>query len=154
MFKCDCGRSFVTKQGLGQHKTYCGKNKIGVDGGYQYYIGNNGEKVYIHREVLEKKIGRKLLPHEIAHHKDHDKQNNNPDNLEVKNKITHGKVHCKKEEMFGIKNINSKLNPILVKEIRYKAEQGQTFTSIGKQYNIDRRTVSNIFYRKSWKHVL
>lgn len=33
--------------------------------------------------VLEEKIGRKLLPGEVAHHIDHDKLNDSPDNLEL-----------------------------------------------------------------------
>lgn len=36
-----------------------------------------------HRLVLEKKIGRYLLPTEDVHHKDENKANNDPDNLEL-----------------------------------------------------------------------
>jgi len=38
---------------------------------------------YEHRLVAEEKIGRQLLPNELVHHKDENKQNNSPDNLEV-----------------------------------------------------------------------
>jgi hypothetical protein len=36
-----------------------------------------------HRLVMEKKIGRYLLPHEVVHHIDDNKTNNHPDNLEL-----------------------------------------------------------------------
>jgi hypothetical protein len=36
-----------------------------------------------HRLVAEQILGRYLQPQEVVHHKDGDKQNNNPDNLEV-----------------------------------------------------------------------
>jgi hypothetical protein len=38
-------------------------------------------RVYQHRLVMEEKIGRYLLPEEVVHHIDEDKQNNHPDNL-------------------------------------------------------------------------
>ncbi len=36
-----------------------------------------------HRLVAERKLGRYLCPEEVAHHKDGNKQNNRPDNIEV-----------------------------------------------------------------------
>lgn len=47
-----------------------------------------------HRTVMEQKLGRKLLPGEIVHHKDEDKKNNHPDNLEVKTRSQHAKDHA------------------------------------------------------------
>jgi len=40
-----------------------------------------GKMVLFHRLILEEKLGRYLLPNEIAHHIDFDKTNNDPDNL-------------------------------------------------------------------------
>lgn len=39
--------------------------------------------VRVHRAVMESYLGRKLLPTEIVHHKDHNKMNNSIDNLEL-----------------------------------------------------------------------
>ena len=39
-----------------------------------------------HRVVMEKKIGRYLTAQEVVHHKDKNKQNNSPDNLELYDK--------------------------------------------------------------------
>lgn len=50
-----------------------------------------------HRLVLARKLGRPLLKHETVHHKDGDRGNNHPDNLELR-VGRHGKgateVHC------------------------------------------------------------
>lgn len=45
-----------------------------------------GERVYEHRYVLMKKLGRKLRKHEEGHHKDHNPLNNKPSNIELKEK--------------------------------------------------------------------
>jgi len=44
---------------------------------------NSSGYVRQHRLVVEKKLGRFLLPTEVVHHKDGDPKNNHPDNLEV-----------------------------------------------------------------------
>lgn len=49
---------------------------------------------HMHRVVAEQKIGRALLPGEVVHHKDGDKWNNNPDNLEVMTQSEHARIHC------------------------------------------------------------
>ena len=36
-----------------------------------------------HRKILEKKLGRKLRADEETHHKDHNPENGDPDNLEA-----------------------------------------------------------------------
>lgn len=46
-----------------------------------------------HRTVAERLLGRPLLPGEIVHHKDHDKRNNRPDNLEVMTQAEHARLH-------------------------------------------------------------
>ena len=38
---------------------------------------------YVHRWVEEKKLGRKLKPDEVVHHRDGNKLNNSPTNLKV-----------------------------------------------------------------------
>ena len=47
------------------------------------HCSKHTKKVYKHRLVMEKMIGRYLLPDEVVHHKDNDPQNNAPSNLEL-----------------------------------------------------------------------
>ena len=46
-----------------------------------------------HRVVMENHLGRMLESNEIVHHKDHNKNNNTIDNLEVMTVAEHTKLH-------------------------------------------------------------
>lgn len=48
----------------------------------------------VHRWVAEKKLGRELRPGEVVHHKDRNKDNNDPDNLWVfSSQEEHDRMH-------------------------------------------------------------
>jgi len=55
-------------------KTYVSKK------GYRKFKGSGK---LVHRWVEEKKLGRRLKPNEVVHHKDGNPLNNSPDNLKV-----------------------------------------------------------------------
>lgn len=57
------------------------------------YMLNNKTKEYAHREVMVKKLGRKLKRGEIVHHLDGNKLNNDPANLKVISRESHIKEH-------------------------------------------------------------
>ena len=72
-------------------------------GGYRYartdppHPKRNAMGLYpLHRVLMENKLGRLLDLGEDVHHKDDDKTNDDPDNLEVKTKSAHAKHHRKK----------------------------------------------------------
>lgn len=54
-----------------------------------------GSHTYVHREIAEEMLGRHLRSDEIVHHKDGNKHNNNPENLEVMTRSEHTKLHHK-----------------------------------------------------------
>lgn len=56
----------------------------------------------VHQWAAEKKLGRKLKPGEVVHHKDRNKSNNNPANLHVfSSQQAHWKAHKKDASLFG-----------------------------------------------------
>ena len=52
------------------------------------------------RQKLEKKLGRKLKPGEICHHKDHNPENDAEDNLEAITKEGHDILHFKGKDAY------------------------------------------------------
>jgi len=74
------------------------KNKIRAT--HILYSGKKGypktNHKHTHRLIAAEKLGRKLKIGEIVHHKDGDKQNYSPDNLEVlKSQKEHANLHFK-----------------------------------------------------------
>jgi hypothetical protein len=57
-----------------------------------------------HRKVVELLIKRKLTSEEVVHHRDHDRKNNDIDNLILFNNDAEHKAFENKERQFGITN--------------------------------------------------
>lgn len=55
-----------------------------------------GRKTQVHRLVMEKHVGRKLMFGEIVHHKDRNKLNNTLSNLELVTPKRHAEIHLLK----------------------------------------------------------
>lgn len=68
--------------------------RVGVD----HHLADVRGYAYEHRLVAEEKLGRRLLPGEIAHHDDEQKANNAPNNIEPLTRAEHGKRHRKHDD--------------------------------------------------------
>lgn len=70
-------------------------NKVCDSSGYVYlYSFDYSMMVPEHRRVMSKSVGRKLGPHEIVHHIDGNKQNNDISNLIILGKSEHSRIHA------------------------------------------------------------
>ncbi len=71
--------------------------------GYVRVAGNR----HLHRIVAEQALGRPLQPGEIVHHRDGNKLNNDPSNLEVfASHAAHALHHATERLALGIDNLN------------------------------------------------
>lgn len=91
-----CGQSFTPtfnrKRGTPFCSIPCANMGKPIKGPYRKM--RQGKKVVaVHRVVAEQKIGRKLTPCEVVHHRDHQKPNNSPSNLEVLSNSEHSRQH-------------------------------------------------------------
>lgn len=90
------------KKNIGKSKLGKGKGFSKKPSGYiEITMGENKGRLQ-HVLVVEKIIGRRLMANECVHHKDEDKTNNDPSNLQLMTKSDHASHHAKE----NIKNRN------------------------------------------------
>ena len=81
----------MLKRGAGNWKW---KGGTYLERGYRFILTERGH-VQEHRVVMEQVLGRPLTDQERVHHKDGDKLNNDPANLELlPSQSEHGKLHA------------------------------------------------------------
>lgn len=101
--------------------------------GYRYFTINY-KVISEHRFVMEQHLGRKLLPSEHVHHRDHDGLNNSLSNLVVLDAIAHNREH----------------HPLTWDLERAKAmrAEGRNFREIGRALGIDGTCIREAFTRR------
>ena len=62
--------------------------------GYKVFPDRNGKTQSVHKRVAEKKVGGKIFPGHEVHHKNGNKLDNRPENLQVLKKADHKKLHA------------------------------------------------------------
>lgn len=109
-YTCEqCGTTFY-RRGTRTNKRFCSlacryasqskPRTINRDGYVQLWDGHGG-CVLEHRAVMERVLGRPLLPSEHVHHKDEDRAHNDPSNLEVLPISEHMALHASKGERWA-----------------------------------------------------
>lgn len=86
----------------GRVKTYEGYIKINCNDSDHPYKDHKGY-VLEHRLVMEKKLNRYLLPHEVVHHIDEDITNNASNNLLLLSTSEHSSLHWQKRKNYSSK---------------------------------------------------
>ena len=88
---------FRPKQLRDQHPAWKGGEHVDPQGYRRLYEGD-GRYAREHRKVIEEQLGRELTPDEVVHHKNRDKTDNTPENLEVVSREVHAERHEADEE--------------------------------------------------------
>lgn len=78
-----------------------GKWKGGVSISNGYAVITNGKK-RVHRDVMEKFLGRRLLENEIVHHINEDTLDNRIENLQVMSQSEHNTLHKKGKQGWSL----------------------------------------------------
>jgi hypothetical protein len=90
------------RRGLYRYRRGDGDGKyLDADGYFKIYDGD-GRRLFYHRVVAERMLGRKLKPEERIHHINFDKTNNREENLYVcRDRSHHFRVHFQGLEILG-----------------------------------------------------
>lgn len=106
---------------------------------------NNRGYVLRSRVVIEKKLGRLLLPGEMVHHKDLDKNNDDPENLKLKTQSAHAKGHYYNGDYDNFINANKRtLDYEKIAELR---SQGFGYKKTAKMLRYNVNSVQSVFKR-------
>lgn len=122
--------------------------------GYKNIKLKDGTTRNEHRLIFEKQIGRKLTYNEIVHHKNEDKGDNDPGNLELKTRSEHSREHMKKIKKVGTPNkACRKLSEEQVIEIFKLREKGYGYLKISKVFGVDKRVIKCILKGICYKEI-
>lgn len=130
-----------------------------TDNGEGYFICSLSKNTIRKSILLHRLIALTFVPNPLnlpeVNHKDGNKLNNHVDNLEWvtrQQNIDHS-WSKKLTNCIGESHHNSKLNKIIVKEIREKYASGKhSYSQLGLEYGTSMYNVRNVVKRLTWNH--
>jgi hypothetical protein len=116
----------------------------------------NQRRPYVLRAwlVLERKMGRFLLPTEHVHHINGVKDDDRPENLVALSSSTHSTVHHADGRMIGSRNPSAKLTEDQVIEIRRRYVNREiTYERASQEYGVSNSCVWQVLTHRKWTHL-
>jgi hypothetical protein len=116
---------------------------------------------YVSRATLaaEANIGRRLVPNEVVHHVNRQRDDDRPENLRVMTNEEHAALHHSEDvrvpprnQARGERQGHHVLTESQVREIR-KAYPTKSYIELSCMFFIDRGAIRQIVLRRAWKHV-
>jgi hypothetical protein len=113
-----------------------------------YAMGYNNRKILLHR-VIYRKFNGQLFKDLVINHKDGNRLNNLPSNLEL---VTQSNNNEHKYQVLNCKPsvTNAKINKEIADQIREDRKQGYTLRQLTNKYNLTKSTLSYIINYKIW----
>ena len=115
-----------------------------------------GKRIDEHRLIVQKRLGRKLDRKEVVHHKDGDRRNNDPDNLQLMTLSEHTKLHFpdgppRNFRAFTAK-IESRMDWSKEKTLQLLAmlSEGSSKVAISRRFKVSTKFIFKISKGTSW----
>lgn len=137
----------------GATHSHSGKYLTASPDAYGYLrVKLQGKSVKLHRLVAQHFV-EGYDPALTVNHKDGDKRNNTPENLEWVT-FSENSQHAHRTGLInarGENNWNAKVNWEVVRYIRRERSSGKSVTALAKELAVDRQIVQRIAYRRTWQ---
>lgn len=100
-------RNSIVKSNKSRDKSKCAGISIKPNG-YAEITQGERKGTGQHRLVMEMAIGRKLMPNEVVHHIDHNRNNNTLENLALMTRSEHARIHAQENHHFRERDSNGR----------------------------------------------
>ena len=111
-------------------------------------ITRHGQTKSAHRVIVEEILGRPLKEDEVVHHRNGDKSDNRPENLEVMSWAEHSRLHGNRPNPSC-----RKFSPEEIIEIRQKHRAGTSGKKLSKEYHCAQSTMARILRGETYRDV-